>query len=343
MDDKKKKKALITGITGQDGAYLASFLLEKGYEVFGLVRRTSNGDFNSGLKKIIDKINLVTGDLLDESSCDSAIRDTMPDEIYNLAAQSFVGSSWATPSYVFGVNALGVVNLLEAVRKNKPDAKFYQASTSEMFGKSAEKEYPQNENTRFHPQSPYGVAKVAAHYAVINYRESYGLFAVSGICFNHESPRRGKEFVTRKITKALARIKLGKQEDLSLGNMSSLRDWGFAGDYIKAMWMMLQQEKPEDYVIATGEQHSVEDFVNAAAKALDMELIWSGEGLERVASWNDKKIVKVDEQFFRPADVKTLLGDSSKIQDKLGWKPEVGFEELVRMMVESDLAEEGKE
>ena len=337
-----KKKALITGITGQDGSYLAELLLSKSYDVFGLVRRTSNGDFNPGLKKIIDKISLITGDLLDESSCDSAIRDIMPDEIYNLAAQSFVGSSWATPSYVFGVNALGVVNLLEAIRKNKPDAKFYQASSSEMFGKVRSEDIPQKEETRFHPQSPYGVAKVAAHYAIINYRESYNLFAVSGICFNHESPRRGKEFVTRKITKALARIKLGKQEDLSLGNMSSLRDWGFAGDYIKAMWLMLQQPLAEDYVIATGEQHSVEDFVNASAKALDMELIWSGEDMERTASWNGKIIVRVDKKFFRPADVNTLLGDSSKIRDKLGWKPEVEFEELVKMMVESDLEEEKK-
>ncbi|MCO5045508.1 MAG: GDP-mannose 4,6-dehydratase [Kiritimatiellae bacterium] len=311
-------KALITGITGQDGSYLAELLLEKGYEVYGVVRRSST-ETHERIEHIRDRVNLVQGDLLDEISLVRMMNDIQPDEVYNLAAQSFVHTSWHQPLLTGEFTALGVTRVLDAMRIACPNAKFYQASSSEMFGAAKP---PQNEDTVFHPRSPYAVAKVYGHYITMNYRESYKLFAVSGVLFNHESPRRGKEFVTRKITDAVARIKLGLQNELRMGNLDAKRDWGFAGDYVKAMWLMLQQAEPDDYVIATGESHSVREFLEHA---------FAHVGLD----WKD--YVVVDPKFLRPAEVDFLMGDPSKAIKKLGWKPEVSFEGLVRMMVDADM------
>ncbi|MFD3259451.1 GDP-mannose 4,6-dehydratase [Paenibacillus lentus] len=314
------KSALITGITGQDGSYLAELLLEKGYKVYGLRRRTST-PMMENIEHIKNEIEFIEGDLLDHGSLVNAVLASNPDEVYNLAAQSFVGTSWDQPSLTGQITGIGVTNLLEAVRSKKPEAKFYQASSSEMFGKVVET--PQKETTPFYPRSPYGVAKVYGHWITVNYRESYDLYACSGILFNHESPRRGIEFVTRKVTDAVAKIKLGKQKELRMGNLDAKRDWGFAGDYVKAMWLMLQQDKPEDFVISTGETHTVEELV---------EIAFSHVGL----NWKD--YVVIDPKFVRPAEVDLLLGDCSNAKEKLGWKLEVGFEELVKMMVDSDLA-----
>ncbi|RJQ25634.1 GDP-mannose 4,6-dehydratase [Candidatus Parcubacteria bacterium] len=315
------KKALVTGITGQDGSYLAEFLLDKGYEVYGLTRRTSTVN-NERIKHIQDKIKLIQGDLLDQTSLSEALKESNPDEVYNLAAQSFVKTSWNQPVLTGEFTALGVTRLLEGIRHINPEIKFYQASSSEMFGKVTE--IPQKETTRFYPRSPYGVAKVYGHYATVNYRESYDLFACSGILFNHESPRRGLEFVTRKITNAVSKIYLGKQEKLELGNLESKRDWGFAGDYVKAMWAMLQQETPDDYVISTGETHSVREFVEHAFKSVGID------------NW-EKYVISDKEEFLRPAEVDSLVGDYTKAKNLLKWEPEVKFKELVEMMVEADL------
>jgi len=316
----KQKRALITGITGQDGSYLAEFLLKKGYKVYGLVRRSST-ESDSRISHLRDKITLIQGDLLDQRSLDEAVREVKPDEVYNLAAQSFVPTSWNQPVLTGEFTALGVTKVLEAIRHyGKKNTKFYQASSSEMFGKV--RETPQNELTPFYPRSPYGVAKVYGHYITINYRESYNMFAVSGILFNHESPRRGLEFVTRKITDGVARIKLGLAKELRLGNLNAKRDWGYAGDYVEAMWLMLQQKKPQDFVIGTGETHSVKEFV---------ELAFDYVGLD------PKKYVKIDKKFWRPAEVDILVADASKARKILTWKPKVSFEQLVKMMVDADL------
>ncbi len=314
-----QKTALITGITGQDGSYLAEFLLNKGYKVFGMVRRSSTENFER-LEHLRDRVELRQGDLLDQLSLINLIDDTQPDEIYNLAAQSFVPTSWTKPLLTGEFTALGVTRMLEAVRTVNKKIKFYQASSSEMFGKVLE--VPQTETTPFYPRSPYGVAKVYGHFITVNYRESYDLFAVSGILFNHESPRRGKEFVTRKVSDGVARIKLGLTNELRMGNLDAKRDWGFAGDYVEAMWLMLQQDSPDDYVIATGETHTVEELVKVA---------FSQAGLD----W--EKHVVMDERFLRPAEVDLLVGDPKKAKEKLGWEPKVSFEELVRMMVDSDI------
>lgn len=314
-----KKKAFITGVTGQDGSYLSEFLLSKGYEVYGMVRRASVERFER-IEHIKDRMHLVQGDLTDQSSLDEAVKTIMPDEIYNLAAQSFVPTSWNQPTLTGEVTGMGATRLLESVRKIKPDARFYQASSSEMFGKV--REVPQDELTPFHPRSPYGVAKVYAHFITVNYRESYNMFACSGILFNHESPRRGLEFVTRKITNGVARIKLGLTNELRLGNLDAKRDWGFAGDYVEAMWLMLQQDEPDDFVVATGETHSVREFV---------ELAFGAAGLD----W--KKHVVIDPKFIRPAEVELLIGSPKKAKEKLGWTPKVSFPELVSMMVEGDI------
>ncbi|MCE9599892.1 MAG: GDP-mannose 4,6-dehydratase [Spirochaetia bacterium] len=313
------KTALITGITGQDGSYLAEFLLSKGYTVYGMVRRSSTENFDR-IEHLRDQVILRQGDLLDQLSLLNLIEESNPDEIYNLAAQSFVPTSWTKPLLTAEFTALGVTRMLEAVRVAKSKARFYQASSSEMFG--LVQEVPQKETTPFYPRSPYGVAKVYGHFITVNYRESYGMFAVSGILFNHESPRRGKEFVTRKVTDAVARIKLGLQKELKLGNMDAKRDWGFAGDYVRAMWLMLQQEKPQDYVIATGETHSVQELV---------EIAFGHAGL----NWKDH--VKTDPALIRPAEVDLLIGDTTKAQRELGWKTEVTFEGLVKMMVDADI------
>jgi GDPmannose 4,6-dehydratase len=312
-------KALITGITGQDGSYLAELLLDKGYEVYGVMRRSSTQTLER-IEHIKDRIHLVPGDLLDEMSLIHLLTDIQPDEIYNLAAQSFVHTSWSQPVLTGEFTALGVTRLLDAMRFTCPDARFYQASSSEMYGKVHA--VPQNEETPFHPRSPYAVAKVYGHYITLNYRESYGLYAVSGILFNHESPRRGKEFVTRKITDGVARIKLGVQKELRMGNLDAKRDWGFAGDYVRMMWMMLQQEQPDDYVVATGETYSVRDFC---------EMAFARVGL----NWED--YVVVDPKFLRPAEVDLLLGDPTKAKAKLGWEPQVKIQDLVNMMVDADL------
>lgn len=313
------KTALITGITGQDGSYLAELLLEKNYEIYGLARRLSTPNF-SRIGHIAEKINFIEGDLTDQSSLNSAIQTAQPDEVYNLAAQSFVATSWNQPVLTGDITGLGVIKVLEAVRQFSPDAKFYQASSSEMFG--AAEESPQTEKTRFHPRSPYAVAKVFGYYSTINYRESYDLFACNGILFNHESPRRGIEFVTRKITDGVARIYHGLSKELRLGNLDAKRDWGFAGDFVKAMWQMLQQDQPDDYVIATGESYSVRDFVDLAFSAIE-------------ENWTD--YVRIDERFMRPADVPELRGNASKAREKLKWKPEMSFGSLVEMMVRSDI------
>ena len=312
-------KALITGITGQDGSYLAEFLLEQGYDVIGMVRRTSTVNFER-VKHIQNKITLVSGDLLDQMSLVDCLREHRPQEVYNLAAQSFVPTSWQQPVFTGEVTALGVTRILDAIRTVDPEIRFYQASSSEMFGKV--REVPQKETTPFYPRSPYGVAKVYGHWITVNYRESYGLFACSGILFNHESSRRGLEFVTRKVTHGAARIKLGLADRLYLGNLDARRDWGYAGDYVRAMWLMLQQDTPDDYVVCTGQTHSVRELCEAA---------FGHVGL----NWAD--YVAVDLRFVRPAEVDLLVGDASKARELLGWEPMVSFEELIAMMVDADL------
>jgi len=313
-------KALITGITGQDGSYLAEFLLEKEYEVIGMVRRSSTVNF-SRIQHFQDEITLASADLLDQVSLVNVLREYRPDELYNLAAQSFVPTSWKQPVFTGSVTALGVTRVLEAIRTVDENIRFYQASSSEMFGKV--REVPQSEQTPFYPRSPYGVAKVYGHWITINYRESYGLHATSGILFNHESPRRGLEFVTRKVTHGVARIKLGLDDELRLGNLDSRRDWGYAGDYVHAMWMMLQRPEPDDYVIATGETHSIRELCEEAFGYVDLD-------------W--RQYVKQDPRFMRPAEVDLLVGDASKARRVLGWEPKVTFRELVRMMLDADLA-----
>ncbi|MEE8133455.1 MAG: GDP-mannose 4,6-dehydratase [Gemmatimonadales bacterium] len=312
-------RALITGITGQDGSYLAEFLLEKGYEVVGVVRRTSHDSYER-IGHLLDRVTITPADLLDQHSLTSVIRDVMPDEIYNLAAQSFVPTSWTQPVLTGEFTALGVTRILEAVRLAHREARFYQASSSEMFGKAVES--PQSESTPFYPRSPYGVAKVYGHWITVNYRESYGMYAVSGILFNHESPRRGLEFVTRKISHGVARIKLGLAKELTLGNLDAKRDWGYAGDYVNAMWRMLQQDEPTDFVIGTGVAHSVGEFV---------QLAFDHVGLD----WEE--FVRVDDALLRPAEVELLQADPSKARTDLGWEPAVDFATLVAMMVDSDV------
>ena len=312
--------ALITGITGQDGSYLAEFLLEKGYRVVGVVRRSSTTPYER-ISHLVDRIELISADLLDQHSLVDAMRECHPDEVYNLAAQSFVQTSWTQPVLTGEFTALGVTRMLEALRKGAPTARFYQASSSEMFGKVVET--PQREETPFYPRSPYGVAKVYGHWITVNYRESFGLYAVSGILFNHESPRRGLEFVTRKVTDGVARIKLGIQRELRLGNLDARRDWGFAGDYVDAMWRMLQRDEPDDYVVGTGATHSVRELC---------EIAFSAVGLDY------REHVVQDPKFFRPAEVDLLVADPSKARRELGWAPRVDFRQLVEMMVEADLA-----
>lgn len=319
------KKALITGITGQDGSYLAEFLLEKGYKVYGLTRRTSTPNFER-ISHIVSDIELIPADLLDQHSLTTAVKQVEPDEVYNLAAQSFVTVSWHQPVLTGEFTALGVTRMLEAVRLVKPDTKFYQASSSEMFGQAAE--VPQNEETLFHPRSPYAVAKIYGHWITVNYRESFDMFAVSGILFNHESPRRGLEFVTRKVTNTVAKIKLGAADKLKVGNLDSRRDWGYAPEYVEAMWLMLQQKEPGDFVIGTGSSHSVRELIETA---------FSCAGLP---NWD--KYVEIDPSFLRPADVENLVADSGKARKILGWKPKTTFKQLVNIMVEADLELESR-
>lgn len=330
------KKALITGITGQDGSYLAELLLEKGYEVYGIMRRKSVADYGN-VEHIKDKINFIYADMTDIVSLINAMKISQADEVYNLAAQSFVGTSWEQPLATADIDGIGVVNMLEAIRTVKPEARFYQASTSEMFG--LVQEIPQKETTPFYPRSPYGVAKLYGHWITKNYRESYNMYACSGILFNHESERRGKEFVTRKITDAVARIKLGIQEYLELGNMDSKRDWGHSEDYVKAMWLMLQQETADDYVIATNETRTVREFVEIAFNHVDITIEWQGSGVGEIGidKKSGKTIVKVNPKFFRPAEVDILLGNPSKAEKALGWEREISFAKLVERMINNDM------
>lgn len=330
------KSALITGITGQDGSYLAELLLEEGYKVYGLMRRKSKVDYGN-IEHLKDSVELIYGDMTDPISLINAMKISKANEIYNLAAQSFVGTSWEQPIATAEIDALGVTNMLEAIRVVKPEARFYQASTSEMFG--LVQEIPQKETTPFYPRSPYGVAKLYGHWITKNYRESYEMFACSGILFNHESERRGKEFVTRKITDAVARIKLGLQDRLELGNMDAKRDWGHAADYVRAMWLMLQEDKADDYVVATGETHKVREFVELAFKHVDIEIEWQGEGVDEIGidKSTGKTVVVVNPKFFRPAEVDILLGSPKKAEEKLCWERAVSFEELVKRMALSDL------
>jgi GDPmannose 4,6-dehydratase len=318
-------RALVTGITGQDGSYLAEFLLDKGYDVYGLIRRSSVVT-DQRIRHLIDRVELIDGDLLDQLSLIKAMRAARPDEVYNLAAQSFVPTSWGQPVLTGEFTALGVTKMLEAVRVADWPVRFYQASSSEMFGKV--QEVPQTENTPFYPRSPYGVAKVYGHWITVNYRESYNLYACSGILFNHESPRRGLEFAPRKIARAVARIKLGKQKEIRLGNLDARRDWGFAGDYVRAMWLMLQQDAPDDYVIATGETHSVAEFCELAFRRVGID------------NWRD--YIVIDPALLRPAEVDLLIGDPTKAREKLGWQPEMSFEGLVHLMVDADLTMEAQ-
>jgi GDPmannose 4,6-dehydratase len=337
------KKALITGITGQDGSYLAELLLGKGYEVHGIIRRAST--FNT---QRIDhiyqdpheeniRLKLHYGDMTDSSNLSRLVEKINPDEIYNLAAQSHVGVSFDMPEYTTDVDAMGTLRLLDAIKESEVECKFYQASTSELYGEV--QEIPQTEETPFYPRSPYAAAKLYAYWIVKNYREAYDLFAVNGILFNHESPRRGKRFVTRKITRAVARITKGKQDKIYLGNMNAKRDWGYAKDYVKMMWMMLQHDTPEDYVIATGETHTVREFVEAAFSHVDVDIEWQGEGVDEkgIDKETGKVLVEVDPKYFRPTEVDLLIGDPSKAKEELGWEPEVKFKELVQLMVQSDL------
>ena len=331
------KHALITGITGQDGSYLAELLLEKGYEVYGIMRRKSVVEYGN-VEHIKDKIHFIYADMTDPISLITAMKISQADEVYNLAAQSFVATSWEQPLATADIDALGVTNMLEAIRTVKPEARFYQASTSEMFG--LVQAIPQTETTPFYPRSPYGVAKLYGHWITKNYRESYDLYACSGILFNHESERRGKEFVTRKITDAVARIKLGVQDHLELGNMDSKRDWGHSKDYVKAMWLLLQQDHADDYVIATNETRTVREFVEVAFGHVGIEIEWEGTGVDEIGKdkATGKTIVKVNPQFFRPAEVDILLGNPAKAEKELGWKREISFSQLVERMVKNDLA-----
>ena len=336
------KKAIITGVTGQDGSYLAEFLLDKGYEVHGIKRRTSliNTDRIDHLYQEPDQINrkfiLHHGDLTDTTSLIRVIQEVQPDEIYNLAAQSHVAVSFEEPEYTTNSDGLGSLRILEAIRilKLQSKTRYYQASTSELFGIA--KESPQNENTPFYPRSPYGVAKLYAYWITVNYREAYDIFACNGILFNHESPVRGETFVTRKITRALSRIKLGLQKNLYLGNLDAKRDWGHAKDFVEAQWLMLQQEKPEDFVIATGKQYSVRDFINLASKELDMKIEWNGKGKDEKGFIDGQEIIKLHSRYYRPTEVNSLLGDAGKAKKKLNWSPKISFEELVKEMVEKD-------
>ena len=330
------KNALITGITGQDGSYLAELLLEKGYNVYGIMRRKSVVDYGN-VDHIKDKIHFIYADMTDPVSLITAMKISQADEVYNLAAQSFVATSWEQPLATADIDAIGVTNMLEAIRIVKPSAHFYQASTSEMFG--LVQEIPQSETTPFYPRSPYGVAKLYGHWITKNYRESYDLYACSGILFNHESERRGKEFVTRKITNAVARIKHGIQDCLELGNMDAKRDWGHSKDYVKAMWLMLQQDAPDDYVIATNETRTVREFVDTAFKHVGIDIEWNGEGVNETGTdkTTGKVVVKVNPQFFRPAEVELLLGNPAKAETKLGWEREISFSELVERMVKNDM------
>jgi GDPmannose 4,6-dehydratase len=333
-----KPVALVTGITGQDGAYLAKLLLDNGYEVHGAYRRTASMNLwrlqELGIER---QVKMVAMDLLEYSNIQRVLETVRPDEVYNLAAQSFVGISFEQPLYTSDVDALGVTRILEAIRSAKPDTRFYQASTSEMYGKV--QQVPQTEKTSFYPRSPYGVAKVYGHWMTVNYRESYNLHATSGILFNHESPLRGQDFVTRKITMSLARIREGLQDVLELGNLDSERDWGFAGDYVRGMWQMVQQPEPDDYVLATGHTRSVREFVDLAAVAAGFDIAWEGEGANSIARSrsNGKVIIRVNPEFYRPAEVDQLVGDAAKARERLGWKPEVTFEQLVEQMAKADL------
>jgi len=332
------KRALITGITGQDGAYLSKFLLEKGYEVYGAFRRTSDMHLNKlRFLGVDDKINYIPVELHEFTNIYRTIEEIEPDEIYNLGAQSFVAMSFEVPVYTADVTALGALRVIEAIRKINPRIKFYQASSSEMFGKVVAS--PQNEKIPFYPRSPYGVSKLFAHWITINYRESYGIFACSGILFNHESPLRGFEFVTRKITHSVARIKLGLQSELKLGNLEARRDWGYAPEYVEAMWLMLQQDQPDDYVIATGEAHSVREFVELAFQHAGIDIIWKGKGIDEkgIEKKTGKEILVISPKFFRPAEVEFLIGDYSKAKEKLGWQPKTNFNELVKIMIEADI------
>lgn len=338
------KKALITGVTGQDGSYLAEFLVEKGYEVYGMVRRKSKVDFgNLEGRPIKEKINFIYGDITDMSAMINAVREAQPDEVYNLAAQSFVAQSFKEPVASANITGVAATNILEAIRTVKPDAKYYQASTSEMFGGCIEDQSNDfqgySEESKFHPRSPYGVAKLYAHWITRNYRESYDMFACSGILFNHESERRGHEFVTRKITDAVAKIKYGVIDCLELGNIDAKRDWGHAKDYVKAMWLILQQDKPDDYVIASHEAHTVREFVELAFKVIGVDVAWSGTGVDEVGKdkVTGKVIVRINPKFYRPAEVDLLLGDPTKAETKLNWEKEIGFNQLVERMVNNDL------
>lgn len=330
------KQALITGITGQDGSYLAELLLEKGYKVYGIMRRKSVADYGNAVH-IKEKIHFIYADMTDLTSLINAMKIAQPDEVYNLAAQSFVGTSWEQPVATAQIDAIGVTNMLDAIRMVKPEARFYQAATSEMFGKV--QEMPQTERTPFYPRSPYGVAKLYGYWITKNYRESFGMFACSGILFNHESERRGKEFVTRKITYAAARIRQGVQECLELGNLDAKRDWGHAQDYVYAMWLLLQNEKPEDYVIATNETRTVRDFTEAAFRYAGISIIWEGEGIQEVGKdcESGRTVVKVNPEFFRPAEVELLWGNPARAEKELGWKRKITFQQLVERMVKSDM------
>lgn len=342
------KKALITGITGQDGSYLTEFLLDKGYEVHGIIRRTSTSN-TSRINHLYQdphinniKLFLHYGDLSDGSNLNRLLEKIQPDEIYHLGAQSHVGISFDLPEYTGDVTGLSTIRILDAIKKSGLNTKFYQASSSEMFGRT--KEAPQKETTPFHPRSPYGCAKVYAHWITRNYRESYNIFACSGILFNHESERRGEAFVTRKITRGLARIKLGKDKKLYLGNLDAKRDWGYAKDYVKGMWLMLQQEKPDDYILATNETHSVREFVQETAEYLGIDLVWKGKGIQEkgIDKKTNKTIIEIDPKYFRPAEVDFLQGDYSKAKKELGWEPKVKFNELVKIMAKADYDNESK-
>ena len=330
------KRALITGVNGQDGSYLAELLLEKGYKVYGLMRRKSSVDYGN-VDHIKDKIEFIYADMADVVSLANAMRISQADEVYNLAAQSFVGTSWEQPVATAEIDGIGALNMLEAIRIIKPNAKFYQASTSEMYG--LVQAIPQNEDTPFYPRSPYGVAKLYGHWITKNYRESYDMYACSGILFDHESERRGKEFVTRKITDAVARIKLGVQDVLELGNLDAKRDWGHAKDYVKAMWLMLQQDEADDYVIATNETRTVREFVERTFKYVNIDIVWEGSEVNEIGKdkATGKTLVKINPDFFRPAEVEILIGDPSKGERKLGWKREISFDELVERMIKNDL------
>ena len=330
------KRALITGINGQDGSYLAELLLEKGYEVYGILRRKSVVDYGN-VEHIKDKIHFIYADMTDVVSLIAAMRTSQADEVYNLAAQSFVATSWEQPILTANIDALGVTNLLEAIRIVKPEARFYQASTSEMFGKV--QAIPQDETTPFYPRSPYGVAKLYGHWITKNYRESFNLFTCSGILFNHEGERRGLEFVTRKITHTVARIKLGLEDHIELGNLDAKRDWGHSKDYVRAMWLMLQQDQPDDYVVATGETRTVREFVQVAFSKVGIDIEFEGTGVDEVGKdkATGKVLVKVNPQFFRPAEVELLIGSPKKAEEKLGWKREISFDEMVERMIKKDL------